>query len=340
MKMPWSVRIALGWFVLLAVGCCAILLSLQGMWFCEDFPGVDWMLWEHAACIGYIALTVGFVAAILRGRRRWVTIPYCLFGLAVVVVLTGSEPVPPLVPGMPDNLFVAAVVLVTAVPILQLHLPSANRWFAAFPRQKGLGVGCCTLLVLAIAGMMASMVDVGRPQLKMDAAQTAAMSIRGRNVFRLLMLNEIERTERKDCGVDVTACTNSWKLVEELCEVFEDKTGLASRAGEWSFAVNLPPDALDTFPLMISANVDPSVLPREWDGETDKDKRLDLPPLECVEPLRFGNRAIVIVRKNGVSQVIKRKYMTLGTIFGDKAYKLGEDTYFLTPVGKRKAGAR
>ena len=181
MKMPWSVRIALGWFVLLAVGCCAILLSLQGMWFCEDFPGVDWMLWEYAACIGYIALTVGFVAAILRGRRRWVTIPYCLFGLAVVVVLTGSEPVPPLVPGMPDNLFVAAVVLVTAVPILQLHLPSANRWFAAFPRQKGLGVGCCTLLVLAIAGISTSVTASGFSESRCPASTLAASISRTRS---------------------------------------------------------------------------------------------------------------------------------------------------------------
>ena len=27
--------------------------------------------------------------------------------------------------------------------------------------------------------------------------------------------------------------------------------------------------------------------------------------------------------------------MKLGTIFGDKPFKLGKDTYFLTPVGRR-----
>ena len=86
--------------------------------------------------------------------------------------------------------------------------------------------------------------------------------------------------------------------------------------------------AVDTFPVMITANVDPAELPREWDGETDKDKLLELEPLEGAEPLRFGNRAIVVVRKGGAAQVIKRKYMKLRTIFGDKPFKLGKDTYY------------
>lgn len=51
--------------------------------------------------------------------------------------------------------------------------------------------------------------------------------------------------------------------------------------------------------------------------------------------MRFGNRAIVVVRKGGAAQVIKRKYMKLRTIFGDKPFKLGKDTYYLTPIGRR-----
>lgn len=86
---------------------------------------------------------------------------------------------------------------------------------------------------------------------------------------------------------------------------------------------------------MITANVDPAGLPREWDGVTDSDKQLDLKPLEGVEPLRFGDKAIVVVRKDGAAQVIKRRYMKLGTILGGKPYKLDADTYFLTPVGRR-----
>ena len=63
-------------------------------------------------------------------------------------------------------------------------------------------------------------------------------------------------------------------------------------------------------------------------------------PLEGVEPLRFGDKAIAIVRKDGAAQVIRRKFMTFGKIYGDKPFKLGEATYFLTPVGKRKVGCK
>ena len=151
----------------------------------------------------------------------------------------------------------------------------------------------------------------------------------------LLTQNETERAAGAQ-GVDVTACTNSLELAEKIGACYGGDPEEMSRAGRmWSFAVNVPSDAPDTFPVMITANVDPAELPREWDGETDKDKLLELKPLEGVEPLRFGNRAIVVVRKGGAAQVIKRKYMKLGTIFGDKPFRLGKDTYYLTPVGRR-----
>ena len=41
----------------------------------------------------------------------------------------------------------------------------------------------------------------------------------------------------------------------------------------------------------------------------------------------------MIVRKGGASSVYKAKYCTLKHVFNGP-YKLGEDTYFLTPVGK------
>ena len=334
MKMPWPVRIALGWFVLLVIFSSMTLLSLQGMWIHIGELGLCWMLRTQVACIGYVALGVGFVVAILYGRRKWVRIPYLLIGLMIAILLSASGPFPPL-PGMPNNCFAALLWGVTAIPIALLHLPSANRWFSAFPRRERLGVGCCALVVLAIVGMMACIGDVtAESTRKNDAALMSVTAMRGRNVFRLLMKNEVMREDGAS-GVDVATCTNSCELVEELCACFENETGLAAWGKEWSFAVNVPPDAPDTFPVMITANVDPAELPSEWDGETDKDKLLELKPLEGVEPLRFGNRAIVVVRKGGASQVVKRKSMTLGTIFGDKPFKFGKDTYFLTPVGRR-----
>ena len=325
-KMPWPVRIALGWFVLLAIACCAPLVYIQTLW--QENWGLAWMLWQHVVCSCYIALGAGFVAAILRGRRDWAAIPYFLIGLLFFCL-------PMVASGTGLTVYRVAVAVGTIVPLVLLYGPdSSNLWFQSFPLQKGLGVGCCTLLVLAIFGLMASMVQV-TPRAKVDAAVMGVEAMRGRNMQILLTRNEAERAAGAQ-GVDVAACTNSAELAEKIGACFDGDPEEMARAGKtWAFAVNVPPDAPDTFPVMITANVDPAELPREWDGETDKDKLLELKPLEGVEPLRFGNRAIVVVRKGGAAQVIKRKYMKLRTIFGGKPFKLGKDTYFLTPVGRR-----
>ena len=336
-RMPWPVRIALGWFVLLAVACCVPLVHVQTLWFGDEYQGLFRMAWMHIVCIGFIALGVGFVAAILRGMRDLVAIPYFLVGLlAFFMPITGSQP-PSLTIGL--RIYLYFVAAGTIIPLVLLYGPSSSRlWFLSFPRQKRLGAGCCTLLVLAIFGLMASMLDVTTPQV-MDAARMNATAMRGHNMYVLLVRNEAERATGAQV-VEVTSCTNSCELVAELCSCFENDTGLAAHSNDWSFAINVPSDAPDTFPVMITANVDPAELPREWDGETDKDKMLELKPLEGVEPLRFGDRGIVVVRKSGAAQVIRRKFMTLGRIFGDEPFKFGKATYFLTPVGKRKAGCK
>ena len=326
--MPWPVRIALGWFVLLAIACCVPLVYVQTLW--REGWGFGWMLWQHIACFGAIALGAGFVAAILCGRRNWVTIPYFLIGLLFFCL-------PMINSGTGLIIYRVAVAVGTVVPLVLLYGPSSsNLWFLSFPLQRGLGTGCCTLLVLAIVGLMASMIDVERPERKMLSAAMSAQANRGRNVFITLNRNAAEKLAVPSWA-ELCRCSNSVEFAEKVSAgLDEDGKVLLFRAGrEWSFAVNVPPDAPDTFPIMISANVDPSGLPREWDGVTDKDTLLELKPLEGVEPLRFGDKAIVIVRKGGAAQAIKRKYMKLKTIFGDKPFKLGKDTYYLTPVGRR-----
>ena len=207
---------------------------------------------------------------------------------------------------------------------------------AACPRQKGFGIGCGTLIVLVFVGMMVPMIIDDRPERKMLSAYTGAQANRGRNVF--ITLNRAAAEElAAPSWAELRSCSNSVEFAEKVSAgLDEDGKELLLRAGkEWSFAVNAPPDAPDSFPIMVTANVDPSGLPREWDGVTNKDKLLELKPLEGAEPLRFGNKAIVVVRKSGAAQVIKRKYMKLGTIFGDKPFKLGKYAYYLTPVGRR-----
>ena len=328
-RMPWPVRIALGWFVLLAIACCVPCVCMLAE-FCRDGAGLgEWVL-GLVTCLGFISLGAGLVLAILRGKREGLALSYLLIGVfAFFVPLTGSS-----WPGL--TVYLIAVACATIVPLSFLYFPSSNRWFAAFPRQKGFGIGCGTLLILAFLGLVGASIDVGTSERNMISASTSAQANRGRNVF--ITLN---RTAAEELAVlswaELCSCSNSVEFAEKVSAgLDQDWKKLMLRAGrEWSFAVNVPPDAPDTFPIMISANVDPSGLPREWDGVTDKDTLLELKPLEGVEPLRFGDKAIVIVRKGGVAQVIKRKYMKLKTIFGDKPFKLGKDTYYLTPVGRR-----
>lgn len=122
-----------------------------------------------------------FVLAILRGKLDWVTIPCLLIGLlAFFVPLAGSFR-SEFTLGL--TVYLIVVAFVTIVPPALLCFPSSSRWFATFPRQKGLGVGCGTLIVLVFVGMMAPVIDVGCPEGKMLSAHMGAQSIRGRNVF-------------------------------------------------------------------------------------------------------------------------------------------------------------
>jgi len=89
---------------------------------------------------------------------------------------------------------------------------------------------------------------------------------------------------------------------------------------------------------MISANVLPSFVPREWAGGTNRTERFDWKPLEGAWPMSLGDKAVVVVRKSGVAAVIKRKYARGRCLLGDRPYKLGDDFYYLTPVGKVKEG--
>ena len=330
MKMPWSVRFALGWFVLLAIVGCVPAVWAAVEWWRDDVDSAEFGL---AVCVsvGLVSIGLGFVRALLRGLREWVVTPYLLIGVfAFHLPLTGSDPhLSPL--SLWTKLYLLGVVLVTIVPLVMLYLPASNRWFAVIPQRKKLGIGCCSLIVLAIMGVMASMVDV----VPSDVVTVSEQRMGGLVLYQKLMSNEVKKTLGQK-WVDASVCTNTVDLVERLSVLYGTaEEELPDRvSAEWSIAVNLPDDAPDTFPLMISANVDPSQLPREWDGETDKSKRFEPRPIEGVEPLSLGRRYVVIVRKGGEPQVIRRKYMTFGTIFGDKPYKLGEDTYFLTPVGK------
>ena len=317
-RMPWPVRIALGWFVLLAVACCVPLVLAVVEWGC-GVKGSS--VWGIVHGLFFIALGVGFVLAVLRGNRGLLTIGYGLIGVLGSLLL---------------NFLCHSVVgafgvgAATVIPLVMVYLPTANQWYAMMPRRKRAGFGFW-MAVAAVLGLVLGAVPFDTERAFISAAENIRV-VQARSLFCLLVANATCE-ESGAQWVDVTKCTNTLELVEKLrncialSEMEEVDVSNADRAArQFSIAVNLPDDVPDTFPLMISVNLDPAELPREWDGETDKDKMLELKPLEGVEPLRFDDRGIVVVRKSGAAQVIRRKFMTSGRIYGDKPFKFGEDT--------------
>ncbi len=105
---------------------------------------------------------------------------------------------------------------------------------------------------------------------------------------------------------------------------------------DWCIAANSEgADVPDFFPVLISANFNPSLLPRSWDGHTDASKRLPIGSASGAAKSLFRDKAIVIVRKNGGAEVIKAKDLTYRTLFRRSGFALpGESPFvFLTPTG-------
>ena len=323
--MPWAVRIALGWFILLAIACCAPFV----FWLCPLLLSGDVQeaLWNLVPCVGLMALGGGFVWAIICGRRIWVTVPYLFIALQFVFIIFPSESWVG-----PECYIIWAAA--TFGPLVMLHLPSSNRWFATFPLQEKMRVGCMVLAVLPIVGCLWGAIDVA-PRPYASREMHAQMTC-GRNVFLLLTRNEHARQKGKN-WIDPGSCSNSVEFVERLCAKFDGVEHLIHAGGQWSFAINVPSEVSDSFPVMMSANVDPAQLPREWDGVTDKDVHLELKRIDGSAPMDFDDKFMVVIRKGGAVQILKRKYAIRRHVLGDAPYRLGKDTCFLTPAGKRNS---
>lgn len=329
LKMPLAVRIAFGWFVLLTVA--SVMPSVyEALRSNSDGTGFDRLISALVCNVGMAALCMGFALAVVRRKWSWVRVPYLVIGAVVVLALClmiWREPAAELALGL------GLAVAMTAFPLVMLELPSAVRWRNAVPRKSDRCRGGAVALTLLLAGLvlvcMEPLICAWRAsRMTMAGRQT----LRGRRLFMLWSRNEEERKAGRDF-VDVAACTNAGEFVERLCARWGG--GTAAGRNEWSFAVNLPEDAPDDFPVMISANVDPSGLPRKWDGQFEPAAHDWLKPLAGAPPSRLGNFAMVVVRKGGAAQVIKRKYMIPKCVFSRTPYELGPDTYFLTPVGRR-----
>ena len=111
---------------------------------------------------------------------------------------------------------------------------------------------------------------------------------------------------------------------------------LKSRNVAWSVAANVRDEMPDDMPVLISANFNPALLLRKWDGWTDASKRLPIGSASGASEFPFGNKGIVVVRKSGAVESIKAKFLTYKTLYKGQAFDLTNmdpPLVYLTPTG-------
>ncbi len=114
--------------------------------------------------------------------------------------------------------------------------------------------------------------------------------------------------------------------------------GKTIRAGgvDWIIAADVKDETQDFMPVLISANFNPALLLNKWDGVTDASKRLPIGPESGALKSMFNDKAIVIVRKSGASEVIKAKYLTYQNLYHGQSFDITESPLklkYLTPIG-------
>jgi hypothetical protein len=89
---------------------------------------------------------------------------------------------------------------------------------------------------------------------------------------------------------------------------------------QWSISCDFPvakddPAAYVRIPMLVSANLNPAYLLREWDGEKDADKVIPLGPKSGAEKSLFGDACAVIVFNDGTGETIPAKELTYARIY-------------------------
>lgn len=114
---------------------------------------------------------------------------------------------------------------------------------------------------------------------------------------------------------------------------------------DWHVAVNVTDDMDDNVPVLVSSNLDPSLLLGAWDGKTDAATMLpQLEDKEVSPKTAWRNAGIVVVTKGGFSRCFRKKYMRYDVVYSRRAFSCPEDFAYATANGlvkpARKTGGK
>ena len=107
----------------------------------------------------------------------------------------------------------------------------------------------------------------------------------------------------------------------------------------WCVAANITDAVPSSFPVLISANINPGLLPSKWDGTSDRWERLPIGPANGASKSLFGDKMVVVVRKDGSVECIQEKNLTYQTLFRGESFDLTQNdppVVYLTPEGIAK----
>lgn len=104
---------------------------------------------------------------------------------------------------------------------------------------------------------------------------------------------------------------------------------------DWCIALNIQDETPDFMPVLISANFNPKLLAGSSFSGRD-DTCLQIGPKSGAAKSMFGDEAIVIVRKSGAAEVLRKKYVTRRMLYQNQSFDnsaLKKQIKWLTPAG-------
>ena len=167
------------------------------------------------------------------------------------------------------------------------------------------------VIIIGIGVIMGALFPAGRDPF---VPWSSAVAARGRNLFCMIEQNNA-RHKVGDKWCDPKMCSNSVEFITGVLNLIgvESQYQCATNVGValWNVAVDVHDDYDELFPMLISANFNPRLL----ESTIDDDTQLPIGRASGASLSLLDDRAIIIVRKNGSSQVIKAKYCTKNNIF-------------------------
>ena len=197
----------------------------------------------------------------------------------------------------------------------------------------------------------------------LNEARSSSMSMRGRKIFVGMIRASVERgafglesvwprtvaLEDEDHKDDILgkAYRTSTEYFKDLCDMANygtpdwapylvcDVSAFGKDFDDWCVAANVTDDMPDYLPVLVSANFNPELLRRKWDGR-HSGERLPIGPGSGAAKSMFGDTEIVVVRKGGAVEVLKARDLTDAALYRNFVFSLSDaepPLVYLTPKG-------